>query len=248
MKAWILGGSSGLGGKLAEGANRRGFPPLIIGRDSDWPVDLSDRSSVEALCQKIRNLDDVALRQAAYFFWNASVFEYAPLEKSQDWQSMIEINIHNPTSILRAVVDRKKSLRSPFHLVVIASVAVWKARPDMAVYAASKAYQAQLARCLSIELDHDLSGSQTTIVHPAGMRTELFSKAKVDTSEFMDPGEVAEIIWQEVSSQNRPCDWFNILRENRQPVVSRENFSPELAHDQLPRYNVASSQEEEKNE
>lgn len=245
--AWILGGASGLGWELTQEAERQGITPVILGRSAPsgfqglhMDVDLADRISVPALCQLIDCLDDDSIRSVSFFVWNAFLLEYSTLEEMQDLDRMHNINVLSPTKILQSFVGRKKELRSPFHLIAICSVASWKARPKMAVYCGSKAYQAQFSRALSLELANDLPGSKVTLIHPAGMRTGLFP-VSVDTSEFLDPKEVAEIAWRKALAQEKPYDWLNILRQRNKPIVSVKNFAPELANEELPGYNRGSS-------
>lgn len=246
-EAWILGGSSGLGLELAKEALHLGIKPVVFGREGDYKVDLNNWTSVAALCKFIKNSDEDFIKNASFFIWNAGFLEYNRLDAMKDFAKMMNVNVRHPTEIIQAFIARKKFLKSPFHLVTIASVAVWKARPNMAVYAACKAYQAQFSRCLSAEIDRDIPGSKVAIVHPAGMKTGIFP-SYVDTSNFMDPKAVAGVIWKEVLAQEKPCDWFNILRQGSEPTVSRGNFAPGLAYDELPGYNTGSSQNQNKEE
>lgn len=235
MIVWILGGKSGLGGELVKEANYLGFATAALGRNSCYSVDLASRQSVSALCQRINCMDSCILRSVSFFVWNASVFEYVPLDGMKDAGGTIDVNILHPTEIIQSFVKRKKELKSPFHLVTIASLASWKARADMAVYCGSKAYQAQFSRSLAAELERDIPGSKITIALPAGMKTNLFNGTNVDASRFMEPNIVAELIWKEVLAQEKVCDWFNVLTKNGRPIVSRENFAPELVPDELPK-------------
>jgi len=234
---WILGGSSGLGLELAGVAENRGVNTLILGRHrANIGIDLSDTLEVEEYCNHLYVCNPIVIKNMDCFIWNASVMDYGSAD-SVDPMRMLEINITNPTSILRALVARKKELKSCLHLVTISSVASWKARAYMAVYAATKSYQAQLSRCLALELERDLPGSKVTVVMPAGMNTGIFKGSGVDASKFMDPKKVAEIIWDNVLGQKSVYDEFNILRKEEKPVLSRKRFAPGLAHDELPRYN-----------
>jgi len=240
-EAWILGGSSGLGYELVQEAVRRGITPLVFGRKADRQVDLADRGSVAVLCKTIDEMDESALNPMSFFIWNASILEYAKFDGMKNTSRMLDINVLHPTLVLRSLIARKKFFHSPFHLITVSSVASWKARPEMAVYCGSKAYQAQFSRALALDLERDLPGSKVTIVLPAGMKTNLFHETDVNTSEFMEPRLVAEIIWNQALTQTKFYDEFNILRQGAQPVVSREMFAPELAYDDLPRYNRRSS-------
>ncbi len=141
-------------------------------------------------------------------------------------EKLFEVNVISPTKIINSLVWRKKALISPFHLVAISSSSSWKARADEAVYCGTKAYQAQFARSLGLELMRDLPGSKVTVVHPAGMKTNLFQRTKTDTSQFMDPSGVAKMIWNEVLKQKLAIDEFHIDRVKGEPVGIRESRAP----------------------
>lgn len=246
MRAWILGGSSGLGLELAREASRLDIEVLVFGRNSYYGVDLVDRSSTEALCKKIEGMESENIKRADFFIWNASILEYAPFEMMSKLDEILDVNIRNPQKILQYFIRRKKILSSPFHLVTVSSVASWKARRDLAVYSATKAAQAQFSLCLSRELEDDLPGSKVTVVHPTGMKTNILKESSVDLSNFLEPKAVAKIIWSRVLSQKNQCNWFNILRKNGRPFTEEKSFYPELAYEDLPGYNRVSSKEEQK--
>ena len=81
----------------------------------------------------------------------------------------------------------------------------------------------------SRELARDLPGSKTILVHPGGMKTDLFKGTNTDTSNFMEPNVVAEIIWDEVESQRSPFKELQIMRnDDGSPSVSYDPRIPEL--------------------
>lgn len=233
-EVWVLGGASGLGKKLVDKAPTEGVDRVVLGRGGDYEVDLSSHENVGALCEHIESLTDEAVERVAFFVWNASVLELGPFADSARIEEILNINVLNPTLILRALLKAKKRVKSSLHLITISSVASWKARSEIALYCATKAYQAQISRSLAPELE---PGSKVTIAMPAGMKTDIFRSTPVDVSGFMDPGEVAEVIWQEALSQEALCDWFNVLKGEEGPVVSREKFAPEIFWGKLPKHN-----------
>ncbi len=241
MSAWILGGSSGLGFHLTNQARRNGLKTCVLGRGVDWSVDLADRSSVERLCRRITKADPRIIREIKFFFWNAGVLDYRPFDEVLDLERSLNINILHPTLILRALIARKINLDSAIHLVTISSVASWRARNKMAIYAGAKAYQAQFSRALSLDLEKSHLGSKVTVVMPIGIKTNIFKETGIDSSKFMEPRLVARLIWGEVLHQEKSCDWFSIFSERGKPVVSRRVFAPELASDELPLYNRSRS-------
>ena len=246
MRAWFLGGSSGLGFSLAAEARRLKMITTAWGRGqgnaNDNKLDLADRSSVDSFCEFLRKLPIAFIKDIHFFVWNAGVLDYQSFGAESDIERSLNVNVVHPTLIIRELIARKINLDSPIHLIVISSVASWRARKKMAVYAGAKAYQAQFARSLALDLEKNHLGSKVSVVMPAGIRTGIFKKAFVDTSGFMSPKEVARLVWREVLRQDKLCDWFNVVPGKRgNPLISRENFAPELAYDELPLYNRPSS-------
>lgn len=246
MRAWFLGGSSGLGLELAREARRLKMTTSVwgrgIGNSSNNHLDLADRSSVDAFCAFIRKADPVFIQELNFFVWNAGILDYRLFGAGSDIEQSLKINVIHPTLIIRELIARKVNLDSTIHLLVISSVASWRARKKMAVYAGAKSYQAQFARALALDLEKIHLGSKVTIAMPAGIRTGIFNKTVVDTSGFMPPKKVARLVWRETLRQDKLCDWFNVISgKSGNPIVSREKFTPELAYDELPLYNRASS-------
>ena len=230
--ALILGGTSGLGLELARESERNDVKPMLLGRsksleftgDSHVYVDLADKHRVYALCQYIE--ESYIIPYAKYFFWNAAMFERASITDMCDPKKVIEVNVVSPTKIIESLIRRKKSLNLPVHIVAVSSTSSWRARADEAVYCGTKAYQSQFMCSLGLELMRDLPGSKVTIVHPSGMKTNLFNGMKTDTSKFMDPAGVAKIIWSEVLKQDLAIDEFNVDCVNSEPVLVRESRIP----------------------
>lgn len=233
--AWILGGASGLGLELTKTALRHSdICPLTVGRtpirdtkqsgiETHTPhiyIDLLNRNTVDALCQNITIMD---IHDVAWFVWNAAIFERKPIDQTEKLDDIINANIHHPTKILRAFIGRKKILHSAFHLVTIASTSSFRAHTDEQVYCGSKAYQVQFSHAIALELKRDLPGSKVTIVNPSGMKTNFFEGTNTDTTCFMNPREVAEMIWSSLLGQVEEVDEIQIERDEAGKVmITRE--------------------------
>ena len=83
------------------------------------------------------------------------------------------------------------------------------------MYCALKAAKAAFTRNFARELVRDLPGSKVTLINPGGLKTPNFWKnSGQDISKFMDPNEVAKIIWNEIERQEEPFKEVNILRKS----------------------------------
>jgi len=126
----------------------------------------------------------------------------------------------------RACLKEAKQLQQPLHLVTISSTASLRAHPEETVYAGTKAAQAQTSRSLSFELLRDLPESKVAVVLPDGMKTNLYRYSPTDISGFMNPRDVAPIIWNEVLKQDSDFDEFQINNVEQKPAVNRKKEPP----------------------
>lgn len=230
--AWIIGGSSGLGAELVVNATKNNIYPVVVGRTPHPKhggylyLDFSDEIGVSKFCKTVKNMD---IENIFWIIWNASVLEFAPLDKAKNIDDVIKINILHPTKLIQAFVERKKELNSSFHLVTISSIFSWMAWPDVAVYCGSKAYQAQFSRSLAIELHRDIRGSKVTVVKPAGINTALARSINVSTEYLMEASDVAGLIWMEVLRQDTFFNEFQIVRRKGKLFLTKENYPPQLS-------------------
>ncbi|GEM_PF-1219359 len=240
-KALILGGTDGLGRQLALEAAKNSLWPVVTGRRSV----LGDKELRE-ICSAIRldlskdkSVNDglAILRHwfqsdVGYVFWNAGVFLRKPMHSvsPDDIDRMINVHLRGPMKFLQGF---HKMQERPYHLVVIASTSSWRVRVDETLYCALKAAKAAFARNFARELVGDLFKSKVTLVNPGGMKTPNFwEPSGQDISGYMDPKEVAEIIWREVLLQkdrDEPYHEVQILRnEDGSPRVEYGPKLPEL--------------------
>ena len=240
--ALILGGTKGLGLSLSWEAHNRQVRPIIAGRSTGDTVnetfppsydflrlDLSDPESVEQQFAR-RSVGPVD-----YVFWVAGNFHRQALDKMPpEWiESMVGTHLSGPVRALELIhFQLHYSLKHPYHLVTIASTSYWRIRDNESLYCALKAAKAAFTRNLALELGRDLPGSKTTLINPGGMRTALFDGTGQDVSKFMDPDDVAKIIWDEVESQQSLFKEVQIMRDsNGDPSVSYGPRTPELPSD-----------------
>ncbi len=235
-KAVILGGSKGLGLELAKETIARNIQPIVLGRsapnipdyhhDVSYKVNLADSTSVGGCAARVGAWWD---EDTLYFVWNAGVLEVAPVDKINDPRGLIRTNLDSAVRIIESLVAFAKFLKRPIHLVTISSTSSWKARKYQAHYCLTKAGQAAFSRALALELRDDLPWSRVTLVKPAGMKTKLFDEVEgTDITEFMDPQDVARVVWDEVLNQRNFFKEFQVDRKDGKPIIVRRNFAPIL--------------------
>ncbi len=237
-KAFVLGGTSGLGLELAWEGYRRGIAPIVAGRTAKnfyphaffppnarpFTLDLTDNASL----LDIKELDNEPID---YFLWVAGIFERQPIKSMtlEDIDRMIDTHLRGPTKAIKMFYEHRKN---PAHMIVVASSSSWRLRKDETLYCALKAGKAAFARNFAEEVHRGGSGGKVTLINPGGIRTPNFWKGLgQDISGYMDPKAVAKIIWDKALSQEKVFDEWQILRnDDGTPNVQNGPKVPEVIH------------------
>lgn len=238
--ALVLGGTKGLGLSLACQSHLHGLIPIVTGRSLSGE-DTRKELGPENVCSTIlfRKLDLTDLGDIdwlklkdfniPYFFWVAGVFSRKSLRDLpiEDLNQMIDVHLRGPIRVLQQF---HKNRVGPYHLVVVASTSSWRMRTDETIYCALKAAKAAFARNFARELVRDFPGSKVTLVNPGGLKTPNFwGVSGQDISKFMEPKEVAKIIWDEVLRQEAPYHEIQMMRnDDGSPKVEYGPRLPEL--------------------
>lgn len=102
-----------------------------------------------------------------------------------------------PTEIVAAF---HASTQQPYRLITVASRSATLIRKDETIYATAQAAR----RAFALNFHHELAqrfGSKNLLVCPGGMKTSLWAGKAVNTSNYMDPAAVAQIIWRTTKEQ-----------------------------------------------
>jgi uncharacterized protein len=207
----ISGGTSGLGLEIAALLIAHGRDVLILGRsknkiDSAYSrlKSISDKNKAEVLSCNIGNEDDIKrvgsfLKKnkltVEYLFNNAGMGLFASADKStlalidRIFEANLKGMILLTTEVL-AITPEEEELT----IVNIMSTSALLGRAEETIYCAAK----WGARGYTEALRTELKGTRRNIiaVYPGGMKTDFWNipGQNRDTSNFMDPAEVAEKI------------------------------------------------------
>lgn len=201
--ALILGGTKGLGLEIAKQAEHRSVIPIIMGRSVSDSRNFPETAVAFPL--DISNLEEIPSQLTVmlddyphldYIFWVAGIFE------------------------------RKSFWDMPFNkikrMAAIHLLGPWKALQSIL-----RTQKAPFTWQLAGELFRDFPGSKVTLVNPGGMDTHNFWGASgQDTSKYMSPKVVAEIIWSQVQNQAERFKEIQILRDYE--GTPRIEFDPRL--------------------
>lgn len=198
----ITGAKGGLGTFVTERFLTAGAQVVGVSRsikDSDFPSprfvamsgDLGDPAAVRRLCenvlQRFGRLDVIA--HIAGGFRGGK-----PLTETDDetFDSMFGLNVRAFFNVARAALP---SMKSGGSIVVVASRNALEPSPGAAIYAASKSALVSLVRSLAAETKE--VPVRVNAVLPGTMDTSAnrMSMPGADTTKWVPPGEVAEVIY-----------------------------------------------------
>ena len=191
MKALITGATSGIGKRIAENLNRRGWELILTGRNKDVleemqrnmgrceiiSADLSKKSEimkVYSFC-KDKNVD-MLVNNAGFGVFGR--FSETDLDRELE---MINVNI-TAVHILMKLFLRDFKERDKGIILNVASSAAYLTGPLMASYCASKSYVLKLSAAVAEELRREGSRVKISVLCPGPVDTEFNSRAGVSFS------------------------------------------------------------------
>jgi short-subunit dehydrogenase len=189
-RALVTGASSGIGAAIAHQLAAQGVHLMLTGRRLDAleavavtcrasgvrvdavTVDLGVPGAVATLWTAARSSGPVDL------LINNAGFGYFRAFRTVDWQrdaELVQLNITALVELSRRFLDDRGESPDRAYLVNIASIGAYQAVPNMALYAASKAF----VRNFTEALHDELRGSpiSATCVCPGGTRTQFHAAA-----------------------------------------------------------------------
>lgn len=187
--AVVTGASGGLGEGYAHELARQGADVVLVARSADklaavadelrhsygvavdvLPCDLTDADARAQLVAELQGREIHTLVNNAGF---ASLGRFEELEPDR-LSREVELNVTALTQLTRAVVPQM-GRRDRGAIINVASTAAFQPIPDMAVYAATKAYVLSLSTALWGE--YRGTGVRVVCICPGPTETEFFSNA-----------------------------------------------------------------------
>ena len=144
-------------------------------------MDVADLTSVENAVKTTKDLQggiDILICNAGIAGPTEKLWEYP----TDDWQSIIDINLTGVFNCLRAVTPLMIK-QNYGRIVNVASVAAKDGNPNASAYSASKAGVIALTKSLGKELaDYDIA---VNCITPAAAKTQIFDQMKEEHIEYM---------------------------------------------------------------
>lgn len=207
----ITGASKGLGAALAKLLSKEGSKLVISARSEEELAEVAKATGAVAVrCDvsienQVKNLaEETVKRFGRIDIWinNAGVRVPQEVIETVDMKrvkQMFEINVFGTMHGAREALKQMKSQKHGT-IVNILSTAALEGKPNRAAYASSKF--ALIGFTQAIRQEAAPFGISVVAIYPGGMQTNFFDEQKPsDYSEFMDPGQVAEKIVENLKAE-----------------------------------------------
>lgn len=214
--ALITGASAGIGKELARQLGAHAHTLILVARRVErleelknellqsapgltvycYGANLSRREEISKLASW---LDQENLKPN-FLINNAGLGDHGPFEKS-DWRKVEQILDVNISALTQLTHHLLHTLRSHPHAAIlnVSSVASFLPLPDMAVYAATKAYVTSFSEALRAELRN--TGVTVTTLCPGPVSTEFGSVARRDDGTELSAPELFKIPVERVARE-----------------------------------------------
>ncbi len=232
-KAMLITSEQGIGIHLAQIAHRFSIQSnrYIVSERKAGPANFADAYDYFA----DRNhyvYDERANQRIDYLIWSTGVFLHKPFADHTDFEldAMIDLHYRLPLKIIRTL---HRHQCAPYHFIMIASCSSWRLRQHEAVYCGLCAAKAAFARNFANDLTQTLPGSKVTLMNPGGSKPNFFyEKDQIITDNYLNQNDLAQFIWQTVTTQHKPFLEVQYLRDKssipkHEPIISYQTSCPE---------------------
>ena len=204
----VTGASAGIGAELARELARRGYGVTLVARREDRlrdlarelpttavveTCDLADRAARDDLLRRLADADVIGLCNNAGY-GSHGVFHRADLEREL---GMVAVNVEALHHLTGALLPRLVR-QGTGAILNVASLAANQPIPNMATYAASKAFVTSFSEAIHAELQG--TGVSVTSLQPGPVHTEFGENAGVTHMERGTP-ELAYVDADHVARQ-----------------------------------------------
>lgn len=205
---WLVGASEGLGRSLAGIMSRAGAEVILSARTADRltdlaaelpgpsrivPVDVADRSSVEAAAAEIGEIDGVVFLAGV-----------ATLFKTQDWdadkaEQMLDVNLTGAARVIGQVIKPMVE-RNDGHVVLTGSLSGFRGLPGSIGYSASKAGLMALAESMHGDLKN--TNVRVQLVNPGYIETRMQDDNPFPKPFMMSPDKAAQEVFDHMCTDH----------------------------------------------
>lgn len=189
-RALVTGGSSGIGAAIAHDLAARGAHLVLTARRKDQLDAVAEACRVKGVTVDVI-VADLGVSGAATEVWtkacaigaidlciNNAGFGYFRPFTEVEWAreaELVQLNITSLVELSRRFLAERKAMPGRAYLLNIASIGAYQSVPNMALYAASKAFVRNFTEALHDELrGTDVSA---TCICPGGTKTEFHAQA-----------------------------------------------------------------------
>jgi NAD(P)-dependent dehydrogenase (short-subunit alcohol dehydrogenase family) len=140
-KVLIIGGTSGIAAQLRS--ELAGADVILVGRNSEPAVDLTDEDSIRRLVEELGEVDHIVSVSAAHA--NGPVTEL----DIDAVHTALDVKVVGPIMVAKHFAKR---IRPGGSILLFAGVAGWRPSPGLVVMATGNVAVAALAQALAVEL------------------------------------------------------------------------------------------------
>jgi len=199
-RVWVVGASSGIGAALAEALVDAGARVAVSARREEALATLAARRPGQVLPLALDVTDAKAVREAWQRLeaaWDGldAVFcvagVYVPMRAAEFdpevARTLFDVNVMGVVHVLDVVLPALRAARG--HVVIVASVAGYRALPKALFYGATKAALIHLAEGLYLDLATE--GLGVSVVNPGFVETPLTAQNDFHMPALIQPQEAA---------------------------------------------------------
>ena len=200
----VTGASSGIGKEVSKLYLQKGYSVIVTGQDKTKLEDFEGNNNVDIVTgdltkeetqNNIRELIEKKHKRLDILVNNAGIIYLQPFETNTKEQvdRIVEINLKVPMLFTQKLYPMMVKQQSG-HIFFVNSTAGKEAKPNHTMYNATKFGLVGFAT--SLRLEAKKNNIRVTSFHPGGVKTALYDKLKdkPDTSTFMEPAKVAEVL------------------------------------------------------
>ncbi len=205
----ITGASKGLGRELAKIYYLQGCKLILTARSKDKLEELKRELSDEVMIVQGDLRDNETIRKISVltkekgidiFINNAAIPCFKPLEEveEKDLEEVFGLNVLAQIKLTKEIYFLMKS-KQKGTIVNINSTAGKMGIPNQIIYCSTK--YAMKGFTESLRKDAERNNIKLLEVYPGGMKTNILDGTGIDTSNFMEPKNVAKVICQLTSAE-----------------------------------------------